>query len=102
VRAKALNAAGYLEFVRGQQARASELLEEALSIGRALGEGPVMEFALRYLCALANARQAYADARAYSEESLAIYRSLGASNDIAGSSIYLGDDDRAEALYAEG
>ncbi|MBK9715130.1 MAG: hypothetical protein IPO81_28155 [Kouleothrix sp.] len=58
VRARALNAAGYLEFVRGQQARAGELLEEALSIGRSLGEGPVTAFALRYLCALANARRA--------------------------------------------
>ena len=36
----------------------SALLEEALSIGRALGEGPVVAFALRYLSALANARQA--------------------------------------------
>jgi predicted ATPase/DNA-binding SARP family transcriptional activator len=108
LRARALNAAGYLEFVRGQQARARELLAEALALGRALADLPQVAFALRYLSALANAGQAYAEARAYGEESLALYRSLGATNDIAGSSMYLadialaqGDDDRAEALYAE-
>jgi hypothetical protein len=107
LRARALNAAGDLEFVRGQQAQSRELLESARAIGRALNDLPVIAFALRYLSALANTRQAYADARADGEERLAIYRSLGATNDIAGSSMYLGDialaqgDDGAEALYAE-
>ena len=65
--------------MRGQQAQARELLNAALAIGRALADLPVVAFALRYLSALANAQQTYADARAYGEESLAIYRSLGAT-----------------------
>src|SRR6266508_4585206 len=108
VRARALNAAGYLQSVQGNRHEARELLEAALAIGRETGDRPSVAFALRYLGALANARHEYQVASAYGEESLAIYRALGATNDIAVSLMYLGDIalgqrdyDRAEMLYAE-
>ena len=108
VRARALNAAGYLQSVQGNRHEARELLEAALAIGRETGDRPSVAFALRYLGALANARHEYQVASAYGEEGLAIYRALGATNDIAVSLMYLGDIaleqrdyDRAEMLYAE-
>jgi tetratricopeptide (TPR) repeat protein len=107
-RARALNAAGYLQSIQGNHREAHELLAEALSIGRELADRPSIAFALRYLGTVAYARHDFLAASTYGEESLAIYRELGTNNDIGLSLMYLGDAilglrdyGRAQILYQE-
>ncbi len=108
VRARALNAAGYLQWVQGNSANAQNLLQEALTLGRAVPDAAATAFALRYLGLVADARQERATARQLLEESLAIYRSLDAPNETALALMYLGDIalgqqryDQAQQLYQE-
>jgi predicted ATPase/DNA-binding SARP family transcriptional activator len=108
LRAQALNAAGYLAWVRGERATAQALLTEALATGRHAAAPRAVAFALRYLGVAADAADDVSTAQAHLAESLAIYRHLGEQNDIALSLLYLGDvamrqNDHARAtqLYHE-
>ncbi len=107
-RARALNAAGYLQWVQGNQHDAHTLLTEAVRIGRAVDPPSTLAFALCYLGAVTNANKDYRTARALLEESLTIWRRLGSHNDIGLALMFLGDaaigqyhHDRAEAAFAE-
>ena len=107
-RARALNAAGYLQSTRGDYIQARLHLADALAIGHASGDAACVAFALRYLGMVANAEGDARSARAYLEESLAHYRQTGARPDIALVLMYLadavqllGDQEQAERLYAE-
>jgi predicted ATPase len=90
-RMHALNAAGYLLWVRGNTADAHTVLTEALTIGRALQQQSDTAFTLCYLGAVANAHDEYAVAQQYLEESLAIWRQVGSANNIGLALMFLGD-----------
>ena len=101
VRARALNAAGYLQWVQGNAADAQKLLQEALTLGRAVPDAAATAFALRYLGLAANARQEQTTARQFLEESLAIYRTLETPNETALALMYLGDIAFGQQAYVE-
>jgi tetratricopeptide (TPR) repeat protein len=90
-RARALNAVAFLDTMQGQLTEARPWFEEALAIGRALGDAASQAFALRYLGALANAAGAYTDARRALEESLTHFTALGATAERALGLMYLAD-----------
>ncbi len=101
VRARALNAAGYLLWVQGDTATAQQLLQEALDLGRAVADAAATAFALRYLGLAAGTRQEQATARQFLEESLAIYRTLDTPNETASALMYLGDAAFGQQAYEE-
>jgi len=108
VRAQALNAAGYLQWVQGNTTDAQTMLHEALTIGRTVDAPAVMAFALRYLGLAADAQHDTASADTLLQESLSLYRRLGNQNDTALGLMYLGDmtvgqgdPGRAARLYTE-
>ena len=101
VRARALNAAGYLQWVQGNTVAAQNLLQEALTLGRAVPDAAATAFALRYLGLAANARQEQTTARQFLEESLALYRTLDTPNETALALMYLGDIAFGQQAYAE-
>jgi len=101
VRAHALNAAGYLQWVQGARAAAETLLQEALALGRTVADAAATAFALRYLGLAADARQARGLARQWLEESLAIYRTVDTPNETALALMYLGDAAFSQQAYAE-
>ncbi len=108
VRAQALNATGYLQWVQGDIHAAHTHLAEALTIGRASQEPSVTAFAQRYLGSIAAVQADQATAHACFQESLDLYRSLDNPNEIALALMYLGDaalaqrdKPRAQQLYQE-
>ena len=107
VRAGALNAAAYFHHVMGQADLACPLMEEALSIGREVGDKAVTAYALQYI-AVFNPWRNLDKARAYLEESIALFRTLDRPFYLATALVRLGDVtqkqqayDVAEASYEE-
>ena len=76
-RAKALNALGFLYWADMYPIDRRPELEEALSIGRELGDPWNIATALRYLGLLASMQGNYVEARSLLEQSLEIWRSMG-------------------------
>jgi len=76
-RAKALNALGFLHWADMYPIDRHLELEEALSIGRELGDRWNTATALRYLGLLASMQGNYVEARSLLEQSLEIWRSMG-------------------------
>jgi tetratricopeptide (TPR) repeat protein len=76
-RAKALNGLGFLYWADMYPTDRRLELEEALSIGRELGDQWNIATALRYLGLLASMQGNYVEARSLLEQSLEIWRSMG-------------------------
>jgi non-specific serine/threonine protein kinase len=76
-RAKALNALGFLYWADMYPIDRRPELEEALSIGRELGDPWNTATALRYLGLLASMQGNYVEARSLLEQSLEIWRRMG-------------------------
>jgi predicted ATPase/DNA-binding SARP family transcriptional activator len=76
-RAKALNALGFMNWADTYPTDRHPELEEALSIGRELGDAWNTATALRYLGLLASMQGNYVEARSLLEQSLEISRTMG-------------------------
>jgi non-specific serine/threonine protein kinase len=107
-RAGVLSAAGSLAYVRGEYDRAALLLEESLSLWRALGDERGLALALYTLGRVMNYQSKSERAAALYAESLAILRALGDRRGVAlalnGSGVLArdrGDDVRARVAYEE-
>jgi non-specific serine/threonine protein kinase len=108
VRARALNAAGNLAYIRNEHIQAAAFLEESLNLRRALKDQPGVAQSLHYLGRVAHYSGEYDRAAALYAESLAIRRTLGDTCGVAwtlNSSAVLArnrrDDERARALFEE-
>jgi predicted ATPase/DNA-binding SARP family transcriptional activator len=110
-RAKGVNALGHLEWSLGNLREARSALEEALAIGRKLGDKTTMAWALAYLGAVADFQGDYAAVPPFIEEALAASPDAGfIGKNIRGVALcflgdvpmHEGDFERAEALYEEG
>src|SRR5579883_61013 len=109
LRAKALNAAGYLAHLQGDYAQATVLHEECLALAREVGNKRVVANSLHNLGAVAQEQGDYARAAALYDEGLGLERELGGKAGLAISLHNLGvvayeqgDLIRALALYEEG
>jgi len=91
VRARALNAAGYLQWVRGYLPEAHALFIESVEIARAIQAQPALAFGLCYLGTVLNGQGEYTAAETLLEESLAIWESLGNQSSMGLSLMFLGD-----------
>ncbi len=109
-RAKALNALGHLEWSLGNLNEARAALEEALAVGRKLGDKITVAWALPFLGAVADFQGDYATASPFLEEALAISLDLGiVGKNIRGIALgFLGDIpmhygnfEQARVLYSE-
>jgi predicted ATPase/DNA-binding SARP family transcriptional activator len=107
-RAEALQAAGTLAFLQCDYARATELLDESLTLSRQLGGARGIASSLQVLGSVARERGAYEKAVALHAESLALWRELGDQQGIARSINYLafvawvsGEHDKAEMLCGQ-
>jgi predicted ATPase/uncharacterized protein HemY len=90
VRAKALDAAGYLASCQADYEAARALHEESLAIKREFGDLSGIARSLDYLGVVAHEQEEYGTARSRFEESLAIRRELGDRLAIADSLNHLG------------
>jgi non-specific serine/threonine protein kinase len=92
-RAKALNGIGFMYWVEDYPTDRRPELEEALGIGRELGDQWTIATALRNLGLLDNIMGNYLVARSFLEESLAIWREMGieGKNSSAWTLCFLGD-----------
>lgn len=109
-RAKALNGIGFMYWADMSPTDKRTELEEALSIGRELGDQRSVATTLRNLGLLANIQGKYSEARSFLEQSLEIWREIGSGGkmDSAWTLTFLGDavsnlDEaaRAQLLYEE-
>ena len=107
-RAGALSAAGNLAYIRSEYDRAAVLLEESLTLRRALGDQPGIAQSLHYLGRVVHYCQDFERAATLYAESLALRRALNDRYGVAwalNSSAVLardqGDDERASALFEE-
>jgi len=109
-RAKALNAAGFLNLTVGNYPEAKRVLEEALVIGRKLKDKWSISWALDFLGAVADFQGNYDTAEAYLKEGLALSREMGTEGNFAAgwSLTFLGDLflyrenlEQAQSLYEE-
>jgi tetratricopeptide (TPR) repeat protein len=109
-RAKALNGIGFMYWADMYPTDKRSEMEEALSIGRELGDQRSIATALRNLGLLASMQGNYVEARSFLERSLEIWRLMGSDGRMGGSwtLMFLGDvalnQDAAEAarsLYEE-
>jgi tetratricopeptide (TPR) repeat protein len=109
-RAKALNVIGFMYWADMYPTDKRTELEEALSIGRELGDQRSIATTLRNLGLMANIQGKYLEGRPFLEESLEIWRRIGAEGklDSAWTLTFLGDvalslDEtaRAQLLYEE-
>jgi predicted ATPase/DNA-binding SARP family transcriptional activator len=91
VRARALNAAGYIQWVRGNLPEAHELFAESVGITRAVGTQQDLAFGLCYLGTVLNAAREYHAAESLLEESLAIWDALGNHTHMCLALMFLGD-----------
>ena len=89
-RATALNGAGVLAGLHGDQKTARSLYEESLALSRELGDKKGMASSLGNLAIIAHQQGASDVAGAFQEESLALRRELGDKQDIASSLNNLG------------
>jgi tetratricopeptide (TPR) repeat protein len=108
LRARAYQVTGSLSTKQGDYARAKELYQESLQLGRELGDMDSVAESLSNLGTLAQRQGAWVQARALYEESLALRRELGDKWGIAASLNDLGllaseqdDYERARVLYEE-
>ncbi len=108
VRAKALNAAGCIQWFEGHYAEARVLLEEAVSIAREVGDLPQLARAVRFLGPVLFSLGESDAAGLLLEESLALARKLEDRFGIAWSLAYFGDVvlkrgnmEQAQRLYQE-
>jgi hypothetical protein len=92
---------GYFEFRRGDREHARQLLAEALTTARAVGERHCVAFALRNLGEVISA-ESDTEAAAYLTESLRLYRELGDIQGEAYVELILGRLDYLHARYAAG
>ena len=109
-RAKALNGLGFMYWADLYPTDRRPELEEALGIGRELGDARTIATSLRNLGLLANVQGNSAEARSFLEQSLEIWREMGSSGQ-TGSTwtlIFLGDvalshsdPEWARSLYEE-
>jgi predicted ATPase/DNA-binding CsgD family transcriptional regulator len=107
-RAKALNAAGFIQMFEGNYVEARPLLEEALAIAREVGDERELAPAVRFLGHVRYYLGENEVAVLLLEESLALARKLQDRSGIAWSLHFLGDlilqqgnPDRAQRLYQE-
>ncbi|MBV9895934.1 MAG: tetratricopeptide repeat protein [Chloroflexi bacterium] len=102
IRAVVLNGAGVMAHVRGEYARAADLLSQSLTISRQLNSQSGMAAALHNLGALARERGDVAQARAAYEQSLQLERQGGTPWGIGMSLINLGAlaADQGDAAHA--
>jgi len=109
-RAKALNGIGSSYWVDANPTDRRPQLEEALSIGRELGDRWNIATALRNLGALNNIRRNYQEARSFLEQALEVWRDMGTEGKLgyAISLAFLGDValsrgqvEKARSLYNE-
>ncbi|MBI4770417.1 MAG: tetratricopeptide repeat protein, partial [Chloroflexi bacterium] len=108
-RAKALNAAGRLAFVQGDDLAAQTLFEAGLTLGRELSDPRSTVTSLTGLGGVASYQGRYPAARSLLAESLALWRALGDKPGIA-NALYslgyvvlnLGDYSLANSLLREG
>ncbi len=108
-RAAALGGAGFMALMRGEYTEAHDLLEQALTIRRRLGNETPIAGALSNLGIVVHNQGDYERARVLHEESLALRRKLGDVVGITTSLICLGNVarsqgrlDEARALYEQG
>jgi tetratricopeptide (TPR) repeat protein len=106
-RARALAAAGFYATLQDPHT-ARRMLEEALLLGRELGEQAAMAWALEGLGMLATWQGDYVRARTLYEESLALLRAVGTGIEVSEVLLHLaweanleGDQSRASALVDE-
>jgi predicted ATPase/DNA-binding CsgD family transcriptional regulator len=99
IRAKALNGAGWLAFMRSDYERAEESCGAALELYRELGDARGAALSLHRLGQVALRRDSSVRARALLEESLALYRQVGDKGGLAYSLMILAGmlDNRHEA-----
>jgi len=116
-RARALNWLGQLERANGNSAAGRRLLEESITLARALGDGRVLSMALRHLvmqvqvhgpAARARSAEEQAYVRALIDEALAVSRRVGRLREVAwnlgvlGEHLVIGGEyDAAEPLLVE-
>jgi tetratricopeptide (TPR) repeat protein len=109
-RAKALNGFGFMYWADMNPTDKGPELEEALAIGRELGDQWTIATALRNLGMLASIQRNYVEARSLLEQSLEIWREMGAEGKMGSSRTlqFLGDvalnqdeQERARSLYEE-
>ena len=109
-RAKALNGVGFIYWVDADPIDRRPELEEALSIGKELGDRWNIATALRNLGGLENIQGNYQKARSFLEQGLGIWKSMGGEGKLgyAMSLAFLGDVElncneveRARSLYEE-
>lgn len=108
VRARALNASGFMAWIRGDYARARILLEEAYAIARQCEDRMEIAMSTRNLGLVSSWEGDYATAGVLLEKSVALWRELGnkpqtgwALPFLADVVLYQGDVPRAQALYEE-
>jgi predicted ATPase/DNA-binding SARP family transcriptional activator len=107
-RAEALTRAGSIAYLQGDYAQAEPLIQQGLTIARAMGDSSGICAALHYLADVAVARNDNGAARAYHQEKVEIARAAGDWSGVAGSLIGLGgaayregDLDTAQSFYEE-
>ncbi|MCB0021813.1 MAG: LuxR C-terminal-related transcriptional regulator [Caldilinea sp.] len=107
-RAKALWGLGMMSMVLGEFSRARGVLEESVSIWRAIGSQYGLATALRELCAVLFCQRETAAAQHFGEESIRLWRALGSRWDLAlaldnlgGTLVAAGNFADARVLYAE-
>ncbi len=107
-RARALNAAGFMSWIRGDYAQARVLFEEALTIGNQLGDQAEIAMATRNLGLVSSWERDYSTARMLLEKSVVLWRELGNKSQagwalpfLADVVLYQGDWQRAQLLYEE-
>jgi tetratricopeptide (TPR) repeat protein len=91
VRARALNAAGYIQWVRGNLAEAHELFAEAVGITRVVDAQHDLAFGLCYLGTVLNACHEHSAAESLLEESLDIWDTLDNRTDMCLALMFLAD-----------
>jgi predicted ATPase/class 3 adenylate cyclase len=91
LRAKALNALGFLVYFQDDYPLARTLLNEALAMGRALDAQPAIAYALYGLGCMAWTQGDYPLARTRLEESITLFRASGDVWGTASALTYLGD-----------
>jgi len=109
-RAKALNGVGFMYWANIDPTDRRPELDEALSIGRELGDRWNIATALRNLGLLENIQGNYPEARAFLEQSLVIWREIGAEgktgsvwalNFLGDLALNQNDMDQARSFYTE-
>lgn len=108
MRAKALNAYGYLARNQGNSDAVDSAMRESMSLWRALGDDRGMADALMTLATVAYSRESCDEARTLLEEGLSLARKLGDQKLVARAGLSLGnialeqaDWDQAWICYAE-